>query len=249
MDPQAEPAEPVRRARPEPPRTHVGTVVLATVLTELVLIGGLANQWMSERAGTWILNERSELVANLKAMLIVFNWRFAPQSGDTGHVWLGQVVLVAGTLLLSAVFVAIIVRGPATFGRILVTCWLATIGATIFATYPRALITDQPFTRGSRAAKALFGNLSPNVINVLAAIVLGLVAGLVAATVATRFGRDRDADSDAPVAASEAPYVPPEQPPPFFPETRPPRPSPTGSSSATRFPRPPDDDDLGHVDE
>jgi uncharacterized membrane protein YeaQ/YmgE (transglycosylase-associated protein family) len=217
--------------------------VLAAVLTEIVLIGALANQWVAERAGRWILNERSGFVADLKAMLLVYNWRFAPQHGDTEHAWLGQLVMVVATVVLTAGFVAVVVKGPATFGRVFLTCALTAVGATVLAAYFRALVTDEPLIPGSRIQKALFGPLSPNAINVLASVLLGIFSGLVAAFVATRFGARQPAEKPAAATgAAEPAYVPPEQPPPFFP----PRPRPTPDQQTTRFPRLPDEDELGY---
>lgn len=243
MDPESEPAQPIR-SRPEPPAARPGPIVLAAVLTEIVVIGALANQWIAERAGHWIINERSGFVADLKAMLLVYNWRFAPQHGDTDHVWLGQVVMVAATVVLTAGFVAVVVRGPVTFARVFLTCALAVLGATMLAAYVRALVTDEPLVGGSRIQKALFGPLSPNAINVLAAVVLGVLAGVVAAWVANLVSRRVPVAQPAAEPAGEPAYVAPEQPPPFFP----PRPRPTPDQQPTRFPRPPDDDELGYHD-
>lgn len=250
MDPVSQPSEPVR-TRPEAPPVRPGNVVLAAVLTELVVIAALGNQWLAERDAHWIVNERSSLVRDFKIALLSLNWRFTPLSGDTQHTWLSQLLFIAITLVLTAAFVSLVVRGPATFGRIAVACWLAALGATTIASYVRALVNDQPATGGSRFEKTLFGPLSPSSVTVFACIVLALVTALVAASV-TVLLRERADDLQAPSggapARAEPAYVAPEQPPPFFPDQRPSRPSPSGQPT-TRFPRPPDDEDLGHVPE
>jgi hypothetical protein len=241
MDPVSEPAQPIR-SRPEPPAARPGPIVLAAVLTEIVLIGALGNQWIAERVPRWVFNERSGFVAQVKTMLLVYNWRFAPQQGDTEHAWLGQVVMVVATIALTAGFVSVVVRGPGTFGRVSLTCALATVGATVLAAYFRALVTDEPLTGGSRIEKALFGPLSPNQINALASVLLGVLAGLIAGLVTNMISRRLPPRSPAAggSAVDEPRYVPPEQPPPFFP----PRPRPVPDQQPARFPRPPDDDEL-----
>jgi hypothetical protein len=252
MEPQPEPPAPTR-VRRDPPPTRPGVVALAAVLTELVIIGAVGNQWVAKRAVEWVINEhKSAFVRDLKSALIVYNWRFAPQSGDTDHIWLSQVTLVVVTFVLTAAFVAVMVRGPATFGRMFLTTWCAALGAALLATYVRALVNDQPLFPGSRVEKAVFGPLSPTAISVFASIVLALLAGLVAAAVGTALSKRT---TPAPAAQEPAPFFP-EQPQPYHPPEPPPpynpipRPGPGSSSGAptAAFPRPPDDEDLGHHD-
>ena len=65
-----------------PPQARVGLLVLVTVLTEIVLIGGAANQWVSKQIiddadgnfTFWHLFEQSWLS---------FQWRFTPRSGQS----------------------------------------------------------------------------------------------------------------------------------------------------------------------
>lgn len=248
MDPQPEPPAP-RRVRPEAPPTRPGVLALAAVLTQLVVIGATGNQWIAKHEIQWILNEnKSAFVRDLKSALFVFNWRFAPESGDANHTWLSQLTLIVVTCLLTAAFIGVAVRGPATFGRMFLTSWLAGFGAAVIATYVRALIKDQPQLPGDRVQKAIFGLLSPSTLSVFADAVLALVAGLVAAVVGNMVSRrvpEAAAPSEATVA--EPTYVLPEQPPPFNPV---PRPGPGTSADApvAAFPRPPDDDELGPDD-
>lgn len=244
MEPQPQPSPPVR-IRPEPTPARPGAIALAAVLTELVIIAAVGNQWITKRAFQWILNEnRSAFARDLKSALVVYNWRFAPQSGDTDHIWLSQLTLILVTLVLTAAFIAVVIRGPASFGRMFLTCWLASLGATILATYLRALVNDQPIIPGSRIQKAVFGPLAPSSISVFAALALSLAAGLVAAFVGRTVSRRVPPPVPAGSTSTEPPYVPPEQPPPYNPILRP---GPGGSAGApATFPRPPDEDDLGH---
>lgn len=252
MDPQPEPPA-RRRVRPEPSASRPGALAVAAVLTELVVIGATGNQWIAKHEIQWILNEnKSAFVRDLKSALFVFNWRFAPQSGDTDHTWLSQLTLVVVTCLLTAAFVGVAVRGPATFGRMFLTSWLAALGAALIATYLRALIKDQPLLPGNRVEKAVFGPLSPSTLSVFADVVLALLAGLVAALVGRAVSRRvTAAPGPTPVAATaaaEPAYVPPEQPPPFNPMPRPGR-AATAGAPTEAFPRPPDDDELEPDDE
>jgi hypothetical protein len=262
-------------------------VILAALLTEIVVIAAASNQWVSERIAQQIqrsmVNGGSQGVRDLKATLLVYNWRIAPQPGDTQHSWLGQMLMLVTVLFVTGAVLAIVVRGPGSFGRVLLTGWIAVVAATALGAYVRGFVTDTQ-TSGLLLTRAVFGPLSPNSFSFFASLVLGFVVGLGAAFVAraTRGPVAKEAEP-APV---ESAFFPPEQPPPYYgepgnlrpwqdqhygppapaaqttrlpvvdeptaprasgPTTQPP-PAPTeGDRSTTRFPRPPDDDDLGHV--
>ena len=248
MEPQPESSEPVR-VRPEPAPTRPGLVVIAALLTELVVIGAAANQWVTVRVARSRAGERDPLTADVKASLLTFHWRFAPQTGDTTHIWLSQVLLILATLVLTAVFVAVIVRGPASFARVFLTSWLAVIAAGMLGAIARGLVNENNAgSSGSRLQRALFGPLGPNSISFFATVVLGLVVAAVAATVTMVRTTRPESEQAIPPDPVVPPYVPPEQPPPFNPV---PRPGPSASAGAptAAFPRPPDDDDLGHDNE
>ena len=246
MEAQSESPEPVR-VRPEPPPTRPGAVVLAAVLTQIVVIGAIANQWITPHLVNSVINEQHAFLHNLKAAPLTFNWRLVPEHGDSQHTWLSQELLVLTTLVVSALLIAAVVRGPATFNRVFLTCWIAVTVATMFGTYVRGLVNDERGVEGSRVSRALFGPLAPSPVSFFAGLLLGLVTGLVAATAATLM-RNRAAAAaprEPAAVAAEPPYVPPEQPPPFNPL---PRPGPGASAGAptAAFPRPPEDVDLGH---
>jgi hypothetical protein len=245
MEPLNETFEPVP-ARPERPPIRRGLVVVAALLTELVVIAAIGNQWVTPKLFRAIINERSHLVSDFKASLVTYNWRFVPEQADTNHIWLSQMLLILTTLVLTAVFVAVIVRGPATFGRAFLTCWLAVTVATVFGGYARGLTNESLGTSGSRLQRGLFSTVGPNSITLFSGLVLGLLVGVVAATVGVmNANRTEGPETFAPQPVEPA-YVAPEQPPPFYPA---PRPAPGGSAGVpiAAFPRPPDDDDFGDV--
>jgi hypothetical protein len=247
MEPLSDTSDPPRE-RPEAPAVRVGLVVVTALLTEFVTIAAIGNQWVTPKLVRAYINERSTLVSDFKASLITYNWRFTPQDGDVGHVWLSQMLLIGATLALTAVFVAVIVRGPSSYGRIFLTCWISAWVATIFGGYARGLTLK---TNDSRLQHGLFSNdFGPNTILVFSGLLLGLLVGLVTAAVTvsqqkrTALGPKRFEASQPAVPAD----VEPEQPPPYFPDPPRSRPSPTGKAAA-RFPVPPDDEDLAHTDD
>jgi hypothetical protein len=246
MEPPSDTSEPALDT-PEPRPTRPGLVALVAVLAELVVIAALGNQWITPKIFRAVINERSLFVSDLKASLSAFNWRFLPPEDDHAHVWLGQVLLIGTTVALTAVFVTVVVRGPASFGRVFLTCLLAVTVATVVGAYVRGFTNESIGTSDPRLQRALFSSVGPNTITLFAGITLGIVVGLVTAWV-TRALRDGDDATPVGVAATASPepaHVDPEQPPPFFPDPPRTRPSPT----ASRFPRPPDDEDLDHTHE
>jgi hypothetical protein len=196
-----------------PGEVRVGWVVVAAILTEIAVIAAACNQWVTVRIFRQIIRGGSRGEIGLKEMLLTYNWRLTPQSGDTEHSWLGQIMMILAVLVVTAGVVAIVVRGPAGFGRVLFTCWTAVVFATLIGSYVRGLITDTP---GSEfiLTRAVFGTQSPGAVAVFASLVLGLVVGVIAAFVgaATR----RPAAPQSAATATAAPYLAPEQPPPFF---------------------------------
>lgn len=273
----------------EAPTARTGSIVFVAVLVEIVVIGAACNQWMTQRIANSIIRSYisggSDGARYFKATLINYNWRFAPRADDHVHAWLSQVLMILTVLVVSALLIAAVVRGPVTFGRAFVGCWLAVVAATMVGSWVRGLVRDQSGNQ-SRITKAAFGDLGPNGTTFLAGVLLGLVVALVAATFAMASRRPVRAAAPHP---DDAPFFPPEQPPPYHGEPGsissrsdrhygpPVRPAGSGESTAqppavppeaaapttrlpqvpgdtaqsdlatTRFPRPPDDDDLGHV--
>lgn len=256
---------------------RTGTVVLAALLTELVVIGAACNQWVTEKVAhsitRSIITGGSQGSQDLRAAVLTYNWRFGPQRGDTDHIWLSQVLMILTVLVLTALLVAAVVRGPVTFARAFAGCWMAVIAATLVGAYVRGFVRNETGTSALRITRAGFGNLGPNTVTMFAALVLGLAVALVGATVAVLTRAPAPAEAERPAQEEPAFALPPPQPPAFFgpPSGRPfssspaPRPPAAGQAPAAeqtsadersttslrsfdhptaRFPRPPDDDDI-----
>jgi hypothetical protein len=256
-----------------PGQARTGLIVLAAVLTELVLIAALANQWMSDRIAQNIGD--AKLGHLVEQSWLTYQWRFSPRSGFT-HAWGGELGLIGVTLVLTGLLVFALVRGAITFWRAFFATWLAVLGATVVGAFVRGLVDTDTVkaiggTHAGRVTQAIFGPVGPHQAVVVAGFLLGLVTGLVAGAVAvgTRH-RPR------PAAAQPGPaYRPPEAPPPFFgdPAAAPPwqerfepraGPPPADAQQTTRlappgeqpqlgapgehpttqFPRPPDDEQF-----
>lgn len=250
MDPLSERREPVPQ-EPGPDGARTGPIVAAALLTQLVVIGAACNQWVTPHVISSLFNgneDRHAFLYNLKATVLTYNWRLTPEHGDSQHTWLSQELLVVATLVVSALLIAVVARGPSRFGRVFLTCWLAVMAATMFGTYVRGLVDDEQGVPGARVTRALFGPLGPSPITFFAGLLLGLLVGLVAATVAVLTRRPVALPTaESPEPAGPA-YPAPEQPPPYYGDRPavPDRPLP-GEQTTTRFPRPPDDDDLEHL--
>lgn len=199
---------------------RTGAVVLAALLTELVVIGAACNQWVTEKVAHSLtrsfINGGSQGSQDLRAAVLTYNWRFAPQSGDTEHIWLSQLLMILTVLVLTALLVAAAVRGPGSFVRAFASCWMAVIAATLVGAYVRGLVRDEVGDSALRITRAVFGNLGPNTVTMFAALVLGLAVALVGGivAVATR-GPAPTGERAAPVEEPAFP-LPPEQPPAFF---------------------------------
>lgn len=267
----------------EAPTARTGSIVFVAVLVEIVAIGAAGNQWVTQRVANSILRSYvtggSDGARYLKATLINYNWRFAPRGDDHVHAWLSQLLMILTVLVLSALLVGLVVRGPVTFGRAFAGCWMAVVTATMVGSWVRGLVRDQS-GNAARITKAAFGDFGPNATTFLAGVILGLVVAVIAGAFAVASRRPVDA---AAAERDEGPFFPPEPPPPYHGEAGnisswgdrhylpPARTSPSGGSSAgspsvptarlpevpggsapgdvatTRFPRPPDDDDIGRV--
>ncbi|HZC71191.1 MAG TPA: hypothetical protein VE442_10890 [Jatrophihabitans sp.] len=252
-------------SRQEPGLARTGPIAIAALLTELVVIGVASNQWVTKRIFRQLVEGGDTFgLKGLKASLLTYNWRFAPQADDTTHIWLSQMMMILTLVVVSAVLIVVVVRGPATFARALFTCWMAVIAGTMLGSWVRGLVEDTPGD-SLRITKAVFGQTAPGAVSFFASAVLGLVVGVIAGLFAVATRRPA-VQPEAPEPVREAPaYVPPD-PPPYYggppgtttrlptldappePTTRlpdaaaPPVPQSTQPDHATtRFPRPPDD--------
>jgi hypothetical protein len=245
---------------------RTGVLVFAAVVTQIVIIGAACNQWVTERIGNQILrsalNNGSPTVRDFKQSLIAFNWRYAPRSFDHQHIWLGQILMILTLLVVSAAVISLVTRGPITFGRAFVGSWAAVVFATVLASYVRGLVNEGNTSSSPRITKALFEQAGQNTPTIFAGVVLGLATGLIVGAVAVQ--TRRPATPERAAEAGEEPYSAPEQPPAFFGTTplppwqdqhygpparhaAPPPATAQPDQPSTAFPRPPDDDDLGHV--
>lgn len=271
MDPTAPTSAAPAPARAQPGAARTGLVVFASLVTEIVIIGAACNQWVSDRIGDQIirsaLHNGSPTVRDFKQALFAFNWRYAPRSFDHQHNWLSQLLMIFTLLVLSGAVISLVARGPITFGRALFGCWAAVVFATVPASYVRGLVSEGNTSSSPRVTQALFEQLGPNTPTIFAGLVLGFVTGVVAGLVAV--GTRRAPVVERGPEPGQPGYVPPEQPPPFFGSTPVPpwadqhygppgrhaSPAATASPPAAptvdqptgKFPRPPDDDELGHV--
>ena len=245
-------------------------LVFTAVVTQIVIIGAACNQWVSDRIGNQILksalNNGSATVRDFKQSLIAFGWRYAPRSFDHQHIWLSQLLLIATVLVVSGALVSLLTAGPIGFGRALFGAWASVLFATVVGAYVRGLVNGGNTSSSPRVTQALFEQLGPNTPTIFAGMVLGLVTGLVVGIVAVQTRRPATAQPAA--APGEPGYAEPEPPPSFFGTTplppwqdqhygppgrhvaTPPPPPPAAAQPdqpTTAFPRPPDDDELGHV--
>src|SRR5919197_2314681 len=204
--------EPSRRQEPGPART--GPTVLVALLAEVVVIGAACNQWVTKRIYDQLVEGRDTFgIKGLKASLLTYNWRWAPQSDDTDHIWLSQMLMILALVVVSGVLISVVLRGPATFGRVLLTCWMAVIAGTLLGAWVRGLVEDTPGS-SLRITKAVFGQTAPGPVSFFASAVLGLVAGIVAGIFAVATRRPAVA-AEAEGPPEPPPYVPPD-PPPYY---------------------------------
>lgn len=255
MEPAA--TEPARVApvRAQPGTARTGLIAIVAVLTELVVIGAACNQWVINRIRRQLIEDvdRDAFgLRGLKASLTTYAWRFTPESGDHDHIWLSEMFAILTVVVVSGLLISVALHGRATFGRALLTCWMAVIAATGLGGWVRGLVQNVP-GNSLRVTKAVFGPPAPGAVSFFASVVLGLAVGLVAGIVAVATRRPAVVAA-APEAAQEPQaYVPPD-PPPYYggppaPTTRLPNvDAPWGTTSGdqqtTRFPRPPSDDDI-----
>lgn len=193
-------------------------VGLTAFVTLLVLIAAAGNQWVSDRLTNDQGHTSRVLTQGLYESWLSYSWRFSPASSDHHNVLLGQVLLIAVTIVLGSLLVVAVTRGPVTFARAFFGTWMAVVAATQVGAFVRGLINGD--TAGgqypTRLDRALFGPAGPSQFTVWASLGLGLVTALVVASVAmlTRRSPARSAaPTTAALSVAEPPtfpdYVPP----------------------------------------
>jgi hypothetical protein len=179
---EIEPPKPVR-AKDAMPRCRIGLVVLIALLTEIIVIAVADNQWVSDKISR--LNPTSHIEDGLRAVGLVFAWRFTPQHGDSAHLWAGSLALIGTTIVLSLLLMVAVIRGPVTFGRAFFGTWMAVVVAVFIGAFVRGLVVDlRAPGQGSRLDQALFGVLKPDSVSFIAGLGLGLIVAIVVGIVA-----------------------------------------------------------------
>lgn len=245
----------VKRSRP-------GLIVLVAFLVELVLIGVFDNQPVVKHIVNFAISRRDKFIGQLAQASTVYSWRFNSVPGDTHHIALAQLGLVLTVFIVTALLVLAVVRGPVTLGRAFFGTWMAVVIATLIGAIVARLISGLQSLAGyNRFSEALFGG--PNGFAFTAGLALGFVVALIAALVAVTTRRSAAVATDPSLVAGGPPahepttqLPPPEeqttQLPRFAenvktegPARQPPR-RPDIDQPTVQFPRPPDDEDLGH---
>lgn len=192
------------------PKARTGLLMLVAFLVELVLIAAGGNQWVTDK----LLRANTDLgtvAFGLRNVALTFAWRFTPRGSDPEHFWLGGILLILTTLVLSVLLIAAVVRGPVTFGRAFIGTWMAVIVATMLGGFVRGLVLDLRFSGGGgRAVQAFFGRTSPGSNVFLAGVGLGFVVALVVAALAPLTRRNPyAAGGRAPAGGAAAAYPQP----------------------------------------
>ena len=222
------------------PRTRTGLVVLIAVITEIVLIGGGANQWVTKRIVEHASGTDRRLI---DSAWLTYTWRFSSQHGEDA-VWGSQLLLILTVLVVSALLVWVLVRGPVSFWRAFFGTWLAVIVASLLGGLVRGLVyphTEDLLPGTNRVLRAVFSGAGPSNFVVAGSFALGLVVALITALIAATTGRRE------PVPAPETPAEfadygppPPTEPPPYLPPWQDshygPQPQPAGAEATTRLP-------------
>jgi hypothetical protein len=199
-----------------PRNSRAGLVAIVALATQVVLIAGLDNQWLSQRVLHWATRSGSVTRVELAESWLTYNWRFWPRAHDDTHVLLAQLLLIATTLIMSTALIAVLVRGQVSFARAFVGTWTAVIVATQLGAFVRGLVNDSSTGEPgqSRIVRGLFGPLGPSGWTFSASAVLGVVVALVTAVVAVSTRRGRGAAAaPPPVFGDYGPPAPMGRPP------------------------------------
>ena len=170
----------VRKGRP-------GVIVVIALVVELVAICALANQVVTKHLLNFAANHHDRFAGHLVAAFTTYQWRFTAQPGDRANEPLAHACLVLTVLVLTALLVLAVCRGPVTFGRAFFGTWMAVIVSTLVGQVVFDLVSPPPYPHGfSALAGALF--TGPNAAGFVAGLMLGFVTAVFAAifAVATR---------------------------------------------------------------
>jgi hypothetical protein len=221
-------------------RSSRRSLILATLLTEVVVIAASNNQWVTEKVASWS-NHHSGFLAEAVVATQSFAWRLTPPAGDSIQAWPASLVRLAVLFVFTAVLVAVLARGAGAFWRAFVGAGLAVVfagqlaaighAAVLSGGIPRRYVDYLPTSSNGvlygggdggapgRLSQAFFGSggsVGPTGFTFFGATLLALVVGLVAGIVDRRF---RDVTPAATPSRSAAPLPPP--PSSFFPAPAP----------------------------
>lgn len=226
------------RDRSAPPkrlyRGRAGIIALTALLTELVVVGAVGNQFVAEPVSDRLTDRAATApdyeIGGLQALL-TYAWRFAPGSGQSTKEWASAFAAI-GTLFVLTLFLGWVVsRGSVTFSRIWVSIAAIVAAVTPVAVMVRNLVVipASPGPRQSQIGQAVYGpSQDGEVVSffgpaILFGLALGVIVGLIAAIVAVLSRRKivlpapAPAPAPAPLNAYGEP-TPGYSPPPWQPE-------------------------------
>lgn len=187
-----------------------GWVVLSAVLSELVLIGALANQWLTTELERTVRGDVAGRVLLTNSWL-TYSWRATPKSHNN-DLWAGQLTLIGVLLVVSGLLIWCLVRGTRPFWPMFFASWTGVVVATQVGAVARGLVNPAGGGTG-RVTSAVFGSTGPNAESFVGGLALGFVTGLLAALVAVA---TREPAAAAEAEPEEPQFFPPRQPPPYY---------------------------------
>ena len=209
-------------------RSRTGWVVLAGVLTEVAIVGGVDNQGVTGALNHYVESPNRnfpDYSTGLIDAMTAFAWRVSPANNQPTHVWAAGLAAIGALLLLSGLGMLAVVRGSITFARVWIAVWAVVAAVAPLAVMVRNLITtpSAPGPEQSRLGQAVY--FAPQLGTVVVAgLVIGLLAGLACAIVAvsTRHEELLRAKPEAlPETEAELSITQYQTPPPWPPEPAP----------------------------
>jgi hypothetical protein len=207
--------------RSKTPRSRTWVIVLVAVLTELVVIAASNNQGVTDWVRRRLAHHQNDFSTQLALASQSYQWRF---SGLDARGYAAQYTHIGVTVLLTALLILAVCRGPVRFGRAFFGTWTAVVFASLVGSIASAAVLsgDSRYTAGSgsKATFVLLSVYSSNAYQVLAAFGLGLltaVAASVAAATTRRSAAGPVAVAEPTPATWDAGYPEPAAPPPWQP--------------------------------
>lgn len=164
-----------------------GVIVLIALVVEVVAILSLANQVVAKNLTSYSKHHPFAFPGRLALAATTYRWQVSAQAGDRANELLAHLCLDLVVLVLTALLVYVLTRGPVTFLRAFFGTWLVVIVATLLGMIVFALVSPPPYpAQLKHVTGAVF--LVPNGYGLVGGVVLGFVTALFAAifAVATR---------------------------------------------------------------